>query len=217
MRVVHKQPDARPGVSSIAIAVIVVGLLIGAAASYWLYAIPGRQNTNLASSSQPGNQASSTIPSTSSSQTSSAETSATQSASQSTSLTSSSIPFATSSSSGYPALSFTPPPGAIAIVIPDGIDLPTAKGLNITFRPVNARVVLGVNNTIYFLNKDIDFTLGHVIQTTLWPSDGKPFVFNSLPGEVTKVTLSTPGLYNYTCIWHPIWMQGSITVVSNGG
>jgi plastocyanin len=211
---VHKRTDAKAGASSILIAVAVVALLIGAAASYWLYALPGHQNASLASSSQLVTQTSATSSNqSSSSQAPSTATSSTQLPSQ----TSSTIPFATSSSNGYPALSFKTPPGAIAIVIPDGIDLPTAKGLNITFSPVTTRVVLGVNNTVYFLNKDIDFTLGHVIQTTLWPSDGKPFVFNTLPGEVTKVTLSTPGVYNYTCIWHPIWMHGSITVVSNGG
>jgi plastocyanin len=188
---VHNPADARAGVSSIIKAALAVGLLLGAAAGYWLYTVPPGQNATQTSS---------------------------QSTSQSVGQTSATIPFATSSSgsSRYPALTFVTPPGAIAIIIPDGIDSPTARQLNITFRPVNVRVVAGVNSTIYFLNDDIDFTLGHIIQTTLWPADGKPFVFNSLPGEVTKVTLSTPGVYNYTCIWHPVWMQGSITVVSNG-
>jgi plastocyanin len=131
---------------------------------------------------------------------------------------SSTIPLAANTTgSRYPALTFVTPGGAVAIVIPDGIDAPTARQFNITFKPSNIRVVSGVNSTVYFLNKDINFSLGHVIQTTVWPKDGQPFVFDSLPGEVTKVALSTPGVYNYTCIWHPIWMQGSITVAGHGG
>jgi len=203
---VNLRIDARAGASSIIIAALVVGLLLGAAASYWLYALPGRPDSGLVYSSQ---ETSSAVPFASSSSQSSY--------SQDASQTSSTLPFASASSgSRYPALTFATPPGAVSIIIPDGIDLPTARQLNVTFMPPNIRVVSGVNSTIYFLNKDIDFTLGHVIQTTVWPGAGAPFVFNSLPGEVTKVTLTSPGVYNYTCIWHPIWMQGSITVVGHG-
>lgn len=108
---------------------------------------------------------------------------------------------------------FVLPPGGTEIVIPPGIHDPDAQQLGITFTPVHVNVVVGVNNTLYFVNTDVNFTLGHVIESTQWPKTAQPFAFEILPGQVMNVTLSTPGVYNYTCVWHPVWMHGSITVV----
>jgi plastocyanin len=97
------------------------------------------------------------------------------------------------------------------VVIPQGIQDPNASQLQITFQPVHITVVLGVNNTIVFENHD---NVEHIIQSTAWPSDSSPFQFWSLPGKTNTVTLNETGDYNYTCVWHPLWMQGSITVVA---
>jgi plastocyanin len=100
------------------------------------------------------------------------------------------------------------------VVIPPGIQDANAKAQNITFDPFNLRVVIGVNNTIYFYDADLQDHLGHVLETTAWPSSGQPFAFEILPGQVANVTLTTPGTYTYNCEWHPVWMTATITVVA---
>lgn len=100
------------------------------------------------------------------------------------------------------------------IIIPPGIQNADAKQENITFDPFNLKVVVGVNNTIYFYNADMQDNLGHVIESVSWPSGGQTFAFPILPGQVYNFTLTTPGTYDYNCEWHPVWMTGTITVVA---
>jgi plastocyanin len=106
------------------------------------------------------------------------------------------------------------PPGGSEIVIPPGIQNADAKEQNITFDPYNLKVVIGVNSTVYFYDADMSDHLGHIIQSVSWPTNGQPFFIQILPGQVLNVTLSTPGTYNYNCIWHPVWMTGTITVLA---
>jgi plastocyanin len=81
---------------------------------------------------------------------------------------------------------------------------------------VNVTVVIGVNNTIYIVNQDMQDNLGHVIQSVNWPTGAQPFgAFDLLPGWVAAFTLTTPGVYHYQCTWHPIWMEGTITVLAH--
>ncbi|MDA4122177.1 MAG: plastocyanin/azurin family copper-binding protein [Thaumarchaeota archaeon] len=74
--------------------------------------------------------------------------------------------------------------------------------------------MVGVNNTIYVVNEDPS-NLGHVIQSVSWPTGGQVFgAFDILPGQNVSFTLTTPGVYHYQCTWHPVWMEGTITVVA---
>lgn len=106
------------------------------------------------------------------------------------------------------------PAGGSEVIIPPGIQNADAKQENITFNPFNLKVVLGVNSTVYFYDADMQDNLGHVLETTSWPTNGTPFAFDILPGQVLNVTLTTAGTYTYNCEWHPVWMTGTITVVS---
>ena len=100
------------------------------------------------------------------------------------------------------------------MIIPPGIQDADAKQLNIAFEPYNMKVVIGVNNTVYFYDADLQDNLGHILESTSWPSSGQPFAFQILPGKAVSVTLITPGTYEYNCEWHPVWMTGTITVLS---
>jgi plastocyanin len=145
----------------------------------------------------------STVQSTSSSVTTFHSTTATSS--QSTTGTTST----TSSTSG-----FVLPAGSSEVVIPQGIQDANAKQQNITFDPYNLKVVIGVNNTVYFYDADSQDRLGHVIESNSWPSSAQPFAFDILPGQDANVTLTVPGTYTYNCEWHPVWMTGTIIVLS---
>jgi hypothetical protein len=74
--------------------------------------------------------------------------------------------------------------------------------------PVNITVIIGVNNTIEWVNKD---TQAHTATSIVSPQGAS---FNSeliLPGRTFSVTLTTPGTYRYTCAWHN-WLAGQIIV-----
>lgn len=92
------------------------------------------------------------------------------------------------------------------VVIPPGIQDLANK---VSFEPINITVVIGVNNTIVWLNNDNE---EHILESTSWPTNGQPFQFYSLPGKTNAVTFTTPGIYTYFCEWHPIWMDGTINV-----
>jgi plastocyanin len=94
------------------------------------------------------------------------------------------------------------------VIIPPGIENLANK---VSFEPINVTIVIGVNNTIVFINHDDQ---EHILESTAWPTDGQPFQFYSLPGSSNSVTFTTPGEYTYFCEWHPIWMDGSINVVA---
>jgi len=95
----------------------------------------------------------------------------------------------------------------VIVVVPPGIEDLANK---VSFEPINITVVIGVNNTVVFVNHD---DLEHIIESNAWPSNGQPFQFYSFPGQSNTITLTTPGKYTYFCEWHPIWMDGTIIVL----
>jgi plastocyanin len=94
------------------------------------------------------------------------------------------------------------------VIIPPGIENVTNK---VSFEPINITIVIGVNNTIVFVNHDDQ---EHILESTAWPQDGQPFQFYSLPESINALTFTTPGKYTYFCEWHPIWMDGTINVIA---
>jgi len=75
--------------------------------------------------------------------------------------------------------------------------------------PVNIRVTIGVNNTIEWVNDD---TVGHTVTALVAPTDSLKFNSGLISaGQTFSVTLTTPGVYRYTCAWHN-WLAGQITV-----
>ncbi len=90
--------------------------------------------------------------------------------------------------------------GAV-IVIPAG----TGSNTKLNYLPANATVIIGVNNTVTFVNQDI-------VVHTVTASD-KSFDSGDIkPGSSWVYNFTTPGTFGYYCIYHSSWMKGSITV-----
>ena len=98
-----------------------------------------------------------------------------------------------------PAGSFNQPPGFNTTVL-------IAGGYHY---PFNFTVVIGSNNTVEWVNND---QVEHNVSSFLVPSGATSFNSDLIqPKSDYSVTLTVPGVYKYTCIWHP-WLAGEITV-----
>ena len=105
------------------------------------------------------------------------------------------------------ASSVSTPPQTTMIVMPPGVFNQSA-GLN--FSPVNVTVVVGVNNTITWTNKDSTY---HTVKSETIPGGAQAFSSSPLnTGQTFTVTLTVPGTYHYECSLHPAWMQATIVV-----
>ena len=118
---------------------------------------------------------------------------------------------------------------ATAIVLAPSLMMPTGtrqaiKEVNVTiadnsykkypeqeyFRPSEITVVIGINNTVVWTNKDITGSALHDVT-----SDNDLFKSNLLaPKESWSYTFSEPGEYKYHCQPHE-WMVGRVTVKQN--
>ena len=102
------------------------------------------------------------------------------------------------------------------IHIPKGAGVPPPNWVDFrnltspTFHyPVNITVVIGVNNTIEWVNDD---NQAHTVTSLQVPTGAS--TFNSefvFPGKTFMLTLTVPGVYKYVCAWHN-WLAGQITV-----
>jgi len=73
-----------------------------------------------------------------------------------------------------------------------------------TYVPDTITVVIGVNNTVTWVNDDI---ASHTVT-----SDTNVFNSGNMnPGETWTYTFTTPGIYRYHCDYHP-WMIGTVIV-----
>lgn len=94
-------------------------------------------------------------------------------------------------------------PGVVQVIIADG------SGENddgaTRFDPPNMTLVLGVNNTVTWLNQD---EITHSVVTTFGFSSG-----DIAPGHSYTYTFTQAGVYPYHCGYYPI-MSGVITVKS---
>ncbi|MDV3277429.1 MAG: cupredoxin domain-containing protein [Nitrososphaerales archaeon] len=91
-------------------------------------------------------------------------------------------------------------PSGPTIVIPDGV----GSSQNLNFSPQALTVVIGVNNTVTWVNQD------GVVHTATAIDQS----FNSgniQPGGSWSHTFATPGSYSYVCVYHG-WMKGTIIV-----
>lgn len=76
----------------------------------------------------------------------------------------------------------------------------------LNFSPSTLKVMIGVNNTVTWVNNDI------VLHTVT--SDTGLFNSNDLnSGQSWSYTFTTPGTYSYHCSYHP-WMKGTVIVVA---
>ncbi len=79
-----------------------------------------------------------------------------------------------------------------------------------TYRyPFNFTVILGVNNTLEWVNND---SVAHTVTAFIVPPGASAFNSGLIPpGKMFSATLTVPGIYKYTCAWHN-WLAGQITV-----
>ena len=77
--------------------------------------------------------------------------------------------------------------------------------------PWNFTVVIGINNTIEWINDD---HFAHTV-TALTVPQGASYFDSGLisPGQTYVTALTVAGSYKYDCAWHP-WLAGIITVKS---
>lgn len=89
------------------------------------------------------------------------------------------------------------------VIMPQGV----GSNTQLNFSPATVTLILGVNNTVIFVNKD-------VTKHTVTATDSS---FNSgdiLPGKSWTHKFSTPGTFSYYCIYHSAWMRGTVVVKS---
>ena len=111
----------------------------------------------------------------------------------------------------------TPPVGSPGTITTGGqaavtVDIPAGVGSNLTlnYSPVNLRVVVGVNNTIRWVQKD---PIPHTVTSVSVPSGAIGFDSENMnKGDSFSVTLTVPGTYEYFCRYHAGWMRAAITV-----
>jgi plastocyanin len=81
----------------------------------------------------------------------------------------------------------------------------SATNTSMTFQPAYVKVVIGVNNTVVWVNED---TALHTVTST-----ARFFDYQLQPGQRASYTFTRPGRYDYSCTVHP-WMQGVVEVVA---
>jgi plastocyanin len=97
----------------------------------------------------------------------------------------------------------TPTSPAIAqVTILNGAAYPNSTG----YSPSTITVVIGVNNTVQWVNND---TAPHTVTATDHSFDSG----NLNPSDTWSYTFTKPGSYTYVCTYHP-WMKGTVVVLS---
>jgi plastocyanin len=107
-------------------------------------------------------------------------------------------------------------PGLPKQTVASGIIMPSgAADDQLNFSPARVTVVIGINNSVTWTNKD---TVGHTVVSSTVPAGAQSFSSDIInPGGTFTVTLTVPGTYDYFCSIHPAWMRASIVVVGGGG
>jgi len=115
------------------------------------------------------------------------------------------------------AFNLTPPPphrnnttisttvlAQVMIILPNGVG--TNPSLN--FQPPVVTVVIGVNNTVEWVDQD-------PVPHTVTSLSGAPIPFDSktmTKGNTFPFTFTVPGTYRYDCQFHPSYMLGTVIV-----
>ncbi len=91
--------------------------------------------------------------------------------------------------------------------------IPVGSGTNQSsagYSPSAITVVIGVNNTVIWLNND---TAPHTVTPSTEPASGNWSVGsgNLDPGKSYQFTFTVPGKYTYGCAYHS-WMHGTVVV-----
>ena len=105
-----------------------------------------------------------------------------------------------------------PSSACVNVTIPSGAASPptgytAGQKTQFGFSPATITVVIGKNNTLFFINNDAG------LHTATSDTAGAFDTGNIQPGSTAQVTLTTPGTFGYHCIYHP-WMQATVIVKS---
>jgi len=85
------------------------------------------------------------------------------------------------------------------------------------FAPDTVRVVVGMNNTVYWTNSDNTGT-PHTVTPKSGPAGGWATGSATLnQGDTYQYTFTLPGTYTYYCTFHPTVMSGTVVVVAATG
>ena len=93
-------------------------------------------------------------------------------------------------------------PATTQVAILPGAAYPNSTG----YSPSTLTVVIGVNNTVQWVNND---TAPHTVTATDHSFDSG----NLNPGDTWTYTFTKPGTYTYVCTYHP-WMKGTVIVIA---
>jgi plastocyanin len=132
----------------------------------------------------------------------------------STTITTSSSSSTSTSSSSYSTTST----GSTGSITPTMVVMPQNVGADqsLNFQPSTITVVVGVNNTITFVDQDSQSGAPHNVTWVTVPSgatvSNSPIIMTA--GQTFTITLSTPGTYTYVCTFHSAWMKGTVIVKS---
>lgn len=94
------------------------------------------------------------------------------------------------------------------IIIPKGV----ADNQSENYVPSNVKVVIGINNSVTWINQDN--LSQHTVVTNVIPTGGTQVDLILGTNETYTVKFTVPGVYHYYCMWHPDWMKGTITVLN---
>lgn len=103
-------------------------------------------------------------------------------------------------------------PVVVNMLVGSGVGPSAAPG----FSPENVTVVIGVNNTVTWTNKDTNNGgTSHTVTSLTVPSGAASFDSGIMKeGANFTQTFTTPGTYEYHCTIHP-WMTGSVIVLAS--
>jgi|GEM_PF-729289 plastocyanin len=99
------------------------------------------------------------------------------------------------------------------VILPQGVGSNSA----LNYEPATITVVIGVNNTVTWI--DQDNTAPHTVTSVAGgiPSNVQAFNSGNLnDGDTFKLTFNVTGVYHYYCIYHP-WMKGIVIVKAGSG
>lgn len=107
-------------------------------------------------------------------------------------------------------LALSPGKHISTVVIPESSALATAERNN--FEPAIIKVVIGINNTVQWINLDVTL---HSVRAD---DEGDPDFYRATqdiflnPGETFEYTFTKPGRLDYHMEPHP-WMKGTVIVL----
>ncbi len=94
----------------------------------------------------------------------------------------------------------------VSVILPNGV----GSNPTLNFNPMNIVIVIGVNNTVQWVDQD---SVPHTVTSISVPTGAKAFDSGPLNlGQTFLVTFTVRGTYRYNCAFHPGWMVGSIVV-----